>query len=68
MPNDELDIAVLFARDPLKHSDEDIDRIIKKFRDARSTFKATGKAPTAKKAGKKPAVEVDASSLGDLLG
>ncbi len=39
------DIATLFARDPLRHTDEDITRIIEKFRENRSTFISTGKAP-----------------------
>ena len=34
----ELDIAVLFARDPLSLSDQDIDRIIEHTRARRKTF------------------------------
>lgn len=34
------DIALLFSRDPLKHTDADIDEIIKKFREARVNFGA----------------------------
>lgn len=39
------DIARLFAMDPLRHSDSDIDAIIEHFRSARADFKTTGKAP-----------------------
>ena len=33
------DMALLFSRDPLKLTDEDITEIIKKFREARVSFK-----------------------------
>lgn len=41
------DINELFARDPLKLSDEDIDKIIEEYRKKRHQFKAlpTGAAP-----------------------
>lgn len=45
------DIATLFARDPLSHTDADIDSIIAHFRQARVTFNLTGKvAPKEGKA------------------
>lgn len=40
------DIATLFARDPLKMSDEDFAQIIAKFREARHAF-VSGPAPKA---------------------
>lgn len=60
-------IAELFARDPLKHTDADIDEIISHFRKSRQTFKKTGK-PEPKLTEKEKAVnkldlEID---LGDL--
>ena len=39
------DIARLFATDPLRHSEADIDAIIEHFRASRANFKLTGKAP-----------------------
>lgn len=53
------DIATLFGRDPSDHTNEDIDRIIQKMRDARHLFATEGvraKAPgkpklTAKQTG-----------------
>lgn len=35
---EQTDIAILFARDPLRHSDADIDAIIEKMREARHAF------------------------------
>lgn len=47
------DIADLFARDPLELSEQDLDRIIARFREARHTFSspapAKGKAPAKPK-------------------
>ena len=56
------DIAQLFARDPLELTDRDLDAIIAKFREARSSF---GNAPAAKAPPKpkNPAV----ASLADKL-
>lgn len=45
---DETPIGMLFARDPLKHTEQDIDRIIAKMREARHTFKVQAtKKPSA---------------------
>lgn len=46
------DIAALFARDPLKMSDEDIDRIISTMRERRHQFN-TGAIKSAAKLTKK---------------
>jgi hypothetical protein len=43
------DIATLFARDPLKHTREDVDAIIAKMREARHTFNLAGKTPAQPK-------------------
>lgn len=45
--NEQTDIALLFARDPSNHTDEDIDRIIEKYRSARHVFKTGGAKPKA---------------------
>jgi hypothetical protein len=46
------DIAILFARDPLEMTEEDIDRIIESMREKRHLFN-TGAAPTKGKLTKK---------------
>ena len=49
--NEAADLALLFARDPLQHTDQDIDRIISKMREARSQFNirpATAAKPASK--------------------
>lgn len=43
----DTDIAKLFATDPLKHSDKDIEAIIAKFREARHQFNTAAAAPKA---------------------
>lgn len=60
------DIATLFARDPLKMSDEDFSAIIQKFRESRTAFAAapTPKAPTKPASGKKLALDLDLGDLG----
>jgi hypothetical protein len=61
------DIASVFAKDPLLHTDEDIRLIIVKNRESLHLFNAGGKtpkAPAAPKVGaKKPILDLD---LGDL--
>jgi hypothetical protein len=52
------DIALLFARDPLELTDQDLDVIIAKFREARSSF---GNAPA-----QKPAAKPKSASLAAL--
>jgi hypothetical protein len=42
-------LAELFARDPFDLSKADIDRIIEAMREARKTFKTTGKGTAEKK-------------------
>lgn len=44
------DVAQLFARDPLKHTDEDITAIIERFRAARSQFNNPTATPAKAKA------------------
>jgi hypothetical protein len=61
-PEQETDISILFARDPLKHTDQDIDRIIAKMREARHTFNSTP-ARAASSGPKLTAKEQDASKL-----
>lgn len=57
-------IAVLFARDPLQHTDADIDAIIEHFRANRRTFQETGKAP---RGGKQTAAQAEAARvIGDI--
>lgn len=41
------EIALLFSRDPLKHTDQDIDAMIAKMRESRHLFNS-GAAPKAK--------------------
>jgi hypothetical protein len=48
MSNDQT-LAELFARDPLKLTDQDLDFIIAEYQEKRKLFAATGKAPTATK-------------------
>lgn len=43
----ETDIAKLFATDPLKHSEQDIEAIIEKFRQARHQFNTAAAKPKA---------------------
>lgn len=57
------DVSVLFARDPLKHTDEDIDRIIAKMREARHTFNTVAKKPAASSGPKLTEKEKDATKL-----
>jgi glutamate 5-kinase len=59
----ETDIAILFARDPLKISDADFLRIVQKFREQRHTFTTGGtiKAPTGKSLTK---AEAETKALG----
>jgi len=72
---DQTPIAILFARDPLKHTDQDIDRIIEKMRADRHTFNnspkpAAGAAAPKLTAKEKAAVDGVGSKLkldlGDL--
>lgn len=61
------DIARLFSMDPLKHTEQDIDAIIAKIREARSMFNTTGKAPSpVKPAASKKVKEVLDIDIGDL--
>lgn len=54
-PAEQTDISILFARDPLKHTEQDIDRIIAKMREARHTFNsAPTRGAAAPKAAAKP--------------
>ena len=57
------DIAELFARDPLELSEQDINQIIARFREARSAF---GNAPITSKSPPKPK-QADVASLADKL-
>lgn len=58
------DIAQLFATDPLKHTEQDIVEIIKKFREARHVFNSGAAAPQKKAApASKLSLDID---LGDL--
>lgn len=57
------DIAVLFATDPLKHSEADIVAIIQKFREAKTVF-ATGVLKKEAKPAKAPAKKISLSDLG----
>jgi len=58
------DIAELFARDPLRHKDADIDAIILHFRTSRVNFKANG----SKVAPKLPKKLAEAEKVKDALG
>lgn len=63
------DIAVLFATDPLKHTDKDIEAIIEKFRSAKSVFQTGAVAKKEKPASKKSISNVDLGldlDLGDI--
>ena len=56
------DVATVFAKNPLKLSDADIALAVETFRQARSRFALTGKAPaktTAKEAAVKKSVNID---------
>lgn len=64
---DETPIALLFARDPLKHSEQDIDRIIAKMREARHTFKTAGKPAPKLTKGETAAQKLNLNiDIGDL--
>jgi hypothetical protein len=54
-------IAELFRRDPLHYREQDTDRIIEEYRDARRNYKISGKPVTPKTKAK-----VDPSDLGFL--
>ncbi len=60
-----IDVAELFARDPLSLTTEDIDRIIEEMRQARARFligdKKAGKVPEPK--AKKAPVNIDLKDL-----
>lgn len=64
------DIAQLFARDPLRHSDDDIRAIVQHFRETRVNFNLTGKAaPKEAKAAvelKREGLDLGSLDLGDL--
>lgn len=62
-PEQQTDISVLFARDPLQHTEEDIDRIIAKMREARHTFNTATKKPAAASGPKLTEKEKDATKL-----
>lgn len=59
--SDATDIALLFSRDPLKHTDQDIDAMIAKMRSARHLFNAPASKP-AKEPKQKPGA-IDLSAL-----
>lgn len=61
-PEQVTDISILFARDPLKHTEQDIDRIIAKMREARHTFNTAARKPAAS-GPKLTAKETDAAKL-----
>ena len=51
----ETDIMVLMQKDPLKHTEQDIDAIIKKMRDQRHAFNTVQtKAPKTAKSTQQP--------------
>ena len=52
-------LSELFARDPLKYSQQDLDRLITYYRDARRVFALTGKGVKEKQV-------VDLKDLGIL--
>lgn len=65
------DMAELFARDPLKHTRESIDEIIKYYRQARANFNNGEKAAGSTKKAKTPAVKTEklgALDLDELMG
>lgn len=55
---DENTLAILFSRNPLDLTDENIDRLIEHYRESRALFQKTGKAT--------PKPPVDLSELGLL--
>lgn len=57
------DIAELFARDPLDLSEQDLNQIIARFREARASF---GNAPITSKTPPKPK-QADVASLASKL-
>lgn len=59
------DMARLFATDPLNHTTEDIDAMIKKFRDSRHLFNAGN--TTAARSKTLTAAETKVSKLGLTL-
>jgi hypothetical protein len=62
----ETDIAKLFATDPLKHSEKDIEAIIAKMREARHQFNTAAARP--KTPAKQPDKDVTKLSLDLDLG
>lgn len=63
MTSDENNIAVLFARDPTKHTREDVIRIIEEMRSKRHLFKAGGSTAKPPKAEKKPLLDLGSLEL-----
>lgn len=62
----ETDIALVFARDPLEHTDEDITKIIEHYREKRKLFKLGGEKPPAKLTKREAEVKSSGLSLKDL--
>lgn len=58
------DMTDLFMRDPLDLTNEDIDAMIEKYREARKTFKAAPSAVKAKKEPKLTAAQQEVQTLG----
>lgn len=61
------ELSELFARDPLSLSDQDIDTIVKRMREARAQFELGLKAPVGERPkAKKSTKELMTASLKDL--
>ena len=61
------DVAELFARDPLLHTEEDITAIISEFRKARKSFNLTGTGGAKPKSKNKKKADELGIDLSDIL-